>query len=44
MAKRAWGTQQTFAGNQALIDANGNREDTNMKKQIFTGNSKGFGD
>lgn len=32
VAKRAYGTQQIFAGNQAFIDANGNREDTNMKE------------
>ena len=33
MQKRAWRTQQTFVGNQVLIDANGNRGDINMKEQ-----------
>lgn len=44
MAKRAQRTRQTFVGNQVLIDASGNRGDTNMKEQNFPGKSKGFGD
>lgn len=44
MAKRAQRTQQTFVGNQVLIDASENSRDTNKKEQNFPGKSKGFGD